>query len=121
MGSFWTNLGKGVQIAIVAIVLVIVGGLLLLGLTNFFGTRANQVSNNLYNTSPTHIQAVATDLTNDCSTLARTTNAGARALIGNQIENDLKDTEWSMVKPLLFPAVVTCVNNAMNTEVGQTP
>jgi len=121
MVSLWRNLGKGVQILAVALVVVIGGGLLLLWLTGFFGQRANEVNNNLYNNSPTHVQAVAQELTSACAQLGQTTDPTARAGIDDEIAEDLANTKWSLVQQLLFPTTVTCVNNAMAIETGQNP
>lgn len=91
-------------------------GLCILGWMYWLGPLFNQTDYNNFNTSPTHINAVAQKFSDDCLQLASTTDPTTRKAIEQDINYEAATVNLTtMTMP---QSVRTCVNKAIN-DVNQ--
>lgn len=96
-------------------VTVVVAGLLIgaiiLAWVLLLGPAFNRADNNLYNTSPQHLQAVGQKFADDCVTLAQTTDQSTRMAIEQDIATLAASVDLNQVD--MTPGVRACVNSAL--------
>jgi hypothetical protein len=93
-------------------------GLIIFVWVTLLGPLFNQADYNNFNTSPTHINAVAQKFSDDCLQLASTTDPQSRKAIENDIYSEAATVDMSKI--VLTDNIRTCVNRAIR-DVTNTP
>lgn len=99
----------------VFVVLLIVG-VLILALTGVLGTLANQIQNQLFNTSQQHTGAVAQKFSDDCLQLAQVGDPVSRKAIENDIYQVASTVNLNEVH--MPDTTRQCVNHAIQDVVS---
>ena len=86
-------------------------GALIIGLIWFLGPLANQTTNQLFNSSQQHTQAVAQKFSDDCLQLAETTDQTAKKAIENDIYQEASTIDLSQIN--MTTTTRACVHRAI--------
>ncbi len=87
-------------------------GLCVLGWMFWLGPMFNEVNYNNFNSSPTHMNAVAQKFSDDCLQIANTTDTTAKKALEQDINYEAATVDLSKI--VMPDSVRSCVNAAIN-------